>query len=75
MEIDNSIDISPRAHVGDRDPLAPDQDTSTAIVSSRSPPTNDRLSAVPSSGMVRDTKSNPNLIDLKNETTRSRKRS
>ena len=73
METSRIIDVSPhKAHDSDRDPLAPDQENPTAIPSSRSPPTIDRLSAVPSSGMVRDPidpKSTPNFIHLKNEET------
>ena len=81
----SSIVVSPRAHVCHRDPLAPDQeppDSSSATQGkvacrSRLPPTNDRLSAVPSSGMVRDPidqMSTSNSIDFDKEETRSNKR-
>ena len=72
METSRITDVSPqRAHDSDRDPLAPDRENPKAILSSRSPPTNDRLSAVPSSGMVRD----PNSIDLNKEETRPKRAS
>ena len=45
-----------------------------AQASSRLPPDIDRLSAVPSLGMVRDPNPKSNFIDLKNEETRSNKR-
>ena len=81
----SSIVVSPRAHVCHRDPLAPDQeppDSSPATqgqVACRSTlsPTNDRLSAVPSPGMVRDPidqMSTSNSIDFDKEETRSNKR-
>ena len=81
----SSIVVSPRAHVCHRDPLAPDQeppDSSSATQGkvdcrSRLSPTNDRLSAVPSPGMVRDPidqMSTSNSIDFDKEETRSNKR-
>ena len=62
--------VSPGIPVDNRDPLIPGQEPSEhssgvqgLVVASRLPPVNDRLSAVPFSGMVRDQNTPEHFID------------
>ena len=70
--IDNSTSKIPDGAKGPPDHWA---GTSHPQASTWLPPAIDRLSAVPSLGMVRDPNLNPNFIDSNNEEIRSNKRS
>ena len=80
-ETSSSIVVYPRIPVVIRDPLIPGQepkehstDVQGIACRSRLPPVNDRLSAVPFSGMVRDQNTPENFFLSNNEETRGNKR-